>query len=81
MNQKKMNKLDNSIDSFHKSKVKTFKQRNANIKTLQKDLKIINQKLEKLDINIIDDNYLSNKTILINKKESIENDINRLENR
>ena len=81
MNKKKINKIDNSIDSFHKSKVKVFKQRNANIKSLQKELKQINQNLEKLDSKDIDENYLANKTILINKKENIEKDINRLVNR
>ncbi len=78
---KKNNKIDNSIDTFHKNKVKVFKQRNSNLNALQKELKIINNKLEQLENDSIDEDYLSNKTELITKKEDIEKNINRLENR
>ena len=59
---KKNNKIDNSIDTFHKNKVKVFKQRNSNLNALQKELKIINNKLEQLENDSIDEDYLSNKT-------------------
>ena len=79
---KKSDKSCNSIDTFHKKKIKNFKQRDTQLKSINKELVLINKKLEKLiSNNEIDDNFLSIKTDLTLKKESLEKKKNKLENR